>query len=204
MPELLGGFEGEYLELDTYQERFEEDFWTADGTGFWKLERQQYFREPGNPSWEAYRRGDWQEALRLIEDQHNDLLEYHRKAREHGITACRVRIVEFPIVPYLQWELHALRLRDATGGPVRVIGPESVAHLESAAPLPETATLGSDVLYEAVYDDSGALLGGRRFADKNLVARCRDITRELFSKGEELSAFFAREVATLPPPAHPS
>lgn len=50
---------GEPLTLAEYQADFARHFWNIDQRGFWKLERQQFFREPGDASWEAFARGEW-------------------------------------------------------------------------------------------------------------------------------------------------
>jgi hypothetical protein len=200
MPNLFDPADGELLSLDDYFDVFDKDLWSITEGGFWKLERQQFFREPSNESWRAFAEGDWDEALRLIEAGRDELVDYHRKVAEHDFTASRVRVVEFPIIPYVQWELHALRLRAETGALIRVIGPERVAELEHDGQLPEFATLGSRVLYEPVYDEHGVLSAGRRFQDRDLVRRCQQLTRKLFDEGEPLASFFEREVAPLPPP----
>lgn len=200
MPNLFDGADGELLSLEQYFNDFDKDLWSITEWGFWKLERQQFFREPSNESWRAFAGGDWDEALRLIEAGREELVAYHRKVAEHGFTASRVRVVESPLIPYVQWELHALRLRVETGASIRIVGVDRVAALEQDGQLPEFATLGSRVLYEPVYDEQGVLSAGRRFLDRDLVRRCQQLTQDLFDEGEPLMSFFDREVAPLPPP----
>jgi hypothetical protein len=53
MHELLAGAAGERLELAAYRADFRQHFWQVDQLGFWKLERQQFFQEPGDASWET-------------------------------------------------------------------------------------------------------------------------------------------------------
>ncbi|XQE81988.1 hypothetical protein ACN24L_27720 [Streptomyces microflavus] len=60
---------GRRLELDHYMEDFGRYFWDCDPEGFWKLERRQTFQEPGVESGEAFRRGNPEEALSLLEGQ---------------------------------------------------------------------------------------------------------------------------------------
>lgn len=199
MHDLLGGVEGERMELAAYYADFEENFWAITNPGFWKLERQQFFKEPGYDSWEAFSKGDWDESLRLLEAGRKDMLDYHRRIQEHGFIARRARIVEEPITPYLQWELHALRIRDQCGGSVRIVGPDQVAEFEQGAPLPEIYTLGSSVMYQAVYDEDGVLESALRFDDRDLVSRCQRFIQDLYQEGQPLESFFATHVAPLPP-----
>jgi hypothetical protein len=200
MHELLDGAAGERMELPAYYADFEKQFWNIDGLGFWKLERQQFFQEPGYNSWEAFARGDWETSLRLLEAGRADMDAYHRKIDEHGFVARRVRVVEEPITAYLQWELYALRVRDECGGKVRVVGPVQVTPLEATGPLPEIYTLGSAVLYEAVYDQRGILEAARRYTDRELILRCQRLIADLYAVGEPLEDYFSRHVADLPPP----
>lgn len=200
MPDLLDGVNSELLTLDDYNVAFDQDFWSIKEGDFWKLERQQHFREPDDDSWRAFAEGNWSEALRLLEARRDDLIDYYRKIAAHGFANYRVRVVEQPIIPYLQWELHLLRVRERAGALIRVIGPDKIAELESDGSLPEFATLGSTVLYQPVYDEHGVLCAGRRFRDRGLVDRCRTLTQTLYDEGEPLASFFDREVAPLPPP----
>ncbi|WP_432993175.1 DUF6879 family protein [Dactylosporangium sp. CA-233914] len=203
MRDLLDGATGERMELDAYYADFERNFWAISKLGFWKLERQQFFKEPGYDSWEAFAKGEWEESLRILEAGRADMADYHRRVEEHGFVARRVRIVEEPIIPYLQWELHALRVRDQCGGSVRIVGPDQVAAFEPDGPLPEICTLGSTVMYQAIYDQDGVLESARRFVDRDLIVRCQRFIEDLYEIAQPLEPFFADHVATLPPPRQP-
>jgi hypothetical protein len=109
-------------------------------------------------------------------------------------------VVEEPVSDYLLWELHALRVRDECGGPVHVVGAEQVAGFEDDGPLPEIYTLGSQVMYQAVYDEQGVLESARKFVDSHLILRCQKFIESLYDAGEPLEGWFERHVATLPPP----
>ena len=155
MRDLFGAAPGEPLELDAYREDFRRRDFAVDGYDSWKLERRQHFREPGDASWEAFVRGDWREALRLIEAQRSGLSDLSRLAAGHRCRLLRVRVVETPLTPYLQWELHLLRVRAECGGLIRVLGPEPLAEYEAESPVPELITLNDDTVYEIRYDAEG-------------------------------------------------
>lgn len=201
MPEPLDRAAGEPLELADYQVDFQDHFWQIDGAGFWKLERQQSFQEPGDESWEAFARGDWEEALRLLAARRAEIAADVRRSDEHGFAIHRVRVVAEPLTPYLQWELHLLRLREQCGTGVRVVEPAEVAPLETKEPLPEVNVLGDRVMYEILYDEDGILAGGRRFTDRALIGRWREFIAELYAAGKPLSDYFDRHVADLPAPS---
>src|ERR1700722_12736027 len=119
MPRPLGDAVGERLELREYYADFRRNF--PHAREFWKRESGQSFAEAGNASWEAFNRGDWAASLRLIEDLRGDLKEYFREVEAAGTSTYRVRIVSLPLTPYMQWELHVLRLRDEAGEPMRIL-----------------------------------------------------------------------------------
>ncbi|ANW18887.1 DUF6879 family protein [Streptomyces clavuligerus] len=191
---------GERLELDVYRADFQQYFWNIGDLGFWKLERQQHFQEPGVESWEAFHRGDWEESLRLLAGPGGHYQEHLKKVADHGFALHRVRVVEEPIVPYLQWELNLLKLKAECGERTRVIGPERVRGLEDEGPLPEIIVLADFVLYEIVYDADGILAGGVRHKEPATVSAWREFIKNLHAEGEEMVEFFRRRVADLSPP----
>jgi Family of unknown function (DUF6879) len=191
---------GERLELPEYYADFQRNFQRAKE--FWKLERGQAFAEPGNASWEAFNVGDWDEAMRLLEERREDLRCYHEENAAAGTQTRRIRIVSLPVTPYLHWELHLLKIRDETGGPIRILRAEAVADLEASGSLPDIYTMDNIVMYQAIYDHKGVLECALRYTSKDLVAHCRDFIMGLYSRGEPVGDFFKREIAHLPP-SHP-
>jgi hypothetical protein len=151
----LDGVTGERMELHAYYADFQENY--AQIKEFWKLERGQVYAEPGDASWEAFSSGDWEAAMGLLETRREDLTSYFREHAAHGTVGRRVRIVSLPPTPYLQWELHVLRLRDELGEPMRILQDGDVAGLEEEGPLPDIYTMDCRVMYQAVYDDHGVL-----------------------------------------------
>ncbi|MEV0776587.1 DUF6879 family protein [Streptomyces sp. NPDC050428] len=203
MRRLLIEASGDRLALDDYLEDFDKRFWNAGSfgeAGFWKFERQQSFREPGVESWEAFFRGDWDASLALIAGQRSHYEQYFQKIADHGFGLHRVRVVEEPVTPYLQWELHLLRLKEQCGEDTRIVQADAISLLESGTQLPEIAIIGSSALYEIIYDDDGTLDGGVRYTDGRLIAECREIIRGIHRSGEQLDSFFKRRVLSLPPP----
>lgn len=198
MPRPLGSAVGECLDLPAYYADFRRHFVRA--RKFWKLERGQVFAEPGDASWEAFDQGDWEESLRLLEERREDLKRYHQENAAAGTATRRIRIISLPVTPYLQWELHLLKIRDETGGPIRILQADDVADLEDQGPLPEIYTMDRDVMYQAIYDERGVLERALKYTDKAVVSRCRDFIAHLYARGEPISRFFEREIAHLPPP----
>jgi hypothetical protein len=165
---------------------------------FWKLERIQDFREPEEPSWVAMMEGDWDRALALAEATRNG--NPQEAEFPEGLIRRRVRIVETPVSPYLQWEMQMLKIRGDAGEHIRVLDAQAVKHLELERPLPELVVLGTSTMYAVLYDETGTLSGARRIDDPHVVEACRRELSEIYAKGEDLLTYFEREIAPLPPP----
>ncbi|MDF5755559.1 DUF6879 family protein [Spongiactinospora sp. TRM90649] len=188
-PYQLDDSAGIRLMRDDYRADFRTRQWTISGQPSWKLERRQHFRELGFASWEAFAVGDWDEALRLIEAERDFLIEFSSEAESKEIPLYRLRVVERPIDPYLQWELHLLNLRAECGELIRVIEAEQIREQEAERPLPELVTLGRSTLYRVLYNDEGESAGAVRFSSPDVVWKAERFIRELYEQGEDLTVF---------------
>ncbi|KAA2259514.1 hypothetical protein F0L68_21545 [Solihabitans fulvus] len=189
--EIFNGSDGYNVDVSQYWGRI---------SRFDKLERRQHFREPDNPSWEAFALGHWTEALRLHERARSAVEAEFAEDARRGMVSRRVRVVGQPVTPYLQWELHGLMLRAEHGESIRVVTPESLDRFALDDSLPELIFLGELAMYEVLYDTNDTLYGARKFTDRELIAGCLVDVAELHSQGEDLRTFFQREIVELPPP----
>ncbi|GLW06059.1 hypothetical protein Misp01_11890 [Microtetraspora sp. NBRC 13810] len=163
----------------------------------WKLERMQYFREPDVPSWAAAREGDWARSRALIDGMRPAL-----RAQSASLARLRrARIVERPVSPYLQWEMHVFLARTAAGETVRAVDAAALSGVEADGRLPEQLIVGSGLMYEILYDAAGEHTGARRIEAPGVIEACTAELTAIFAIGEPFSAYFAREIAPLPPPA---
>jgi hypothetical protein len=203
MPNLLSGVATSYLELKDYiadYQRVAEQL-TAP---IWKLELGQVFREPGNPSWEAYTDGRWEDALQHLQKSSEELSEYFAALRAQGSGFFRVRAVARPLSSYLQWEAHALNRRYLAGEQIRIVSTAAITALRSGhGEVPELVVLGQLTGYAVDYGTDGTPRGATKFDDPGAIARCRKLIEALYQRGEEFGAFFEREVLPLAPPIPP-
>ncbi|WP_051753449.1 DUF6879 family protein [Streptosporangium amethystogenes] len=188
------GAPAEQLSADQYLSDFWPYFQKLEGA-FWKLECRQSFSEPKNPSWRALARGDWAEALRIIDETADEIQAPVLQAP--GFPMHRVRIVRRPYTPYLRWELYFIRLRAQAGERIRVLDATALGNRL----LPELVILGSAVMYEVRYDDTGTLSGARKIRDPGLITSCRHEVEDLYSHAEDLLTFLDNDQAALPPPS---
>lgn len=180
---------GVTLSVEEYIDDFFPRFWHISEGDFWKLERIQSFQEQDSASWNAFARGDRDEAFRLIEARRASLAEYYAKVAHSGFTTYRARVVEDQITPYLQWELHSLRQRNELGEQIRVVSATEVAPLERQGMLPEIVTVGTEAVYEVLYDAQGTNTGAVRSEVPDDVTRWRAFIRDLYSLGEDIDDF---------------
>lgn len=167
----------------------------------WKLERSQVFRELNDPSWQAFAAGDWQRSLRLLEKDRGAVRAEARRNKRQGLSVRRVRVVEYPVSPYLHWELHALRMLAEEGFELSVLRADELSSLESRAQLPEVVVIGKRVLYEVQYLPDWTPCGARSIKEPHIIRTAAAEIADLYRRGEPLLDFFEREVAPLPAPA---
>lgn len=174
---------GETYGSDAYLDQFWRD---AEGIDLlWKFERAQTFREPGVESWEAFDAGDIERSLLLIEEEMRPAIAESRASRRFQVQ--RVRVVDEPLTPYLWWELHILRIRAENGDDIRAISSDVLQGQEFERPLPEIVGLGTSVLWHVLYDESGALAGGRRVTDQAIVGAARKEVARLAQLGRPIA-----------------
>ncbi|MEU9887651.1 DUF6879 family protein [Sphaerisporangium sp. NPDC051011] len=187
---------GEDLPVAEYQEEFDKVYAEAGDT-VWKLERAQEFHEPDVESWQAMMDGDWERSMALLEEWRLPLEEQYATHAEFR----RLRIVESPITPYLQWEINGLAIRVSTGERVRVLPADAVRDFERSSPLPELVIFSRSLCYEVLYNAAGAHTGARRVSDPQVIGPCLDALIRLYDQAEDLIAYHEREIMPLAPPA---
>jgi hypothetical protein len=108
--------------------------------------------------------------------------------------------VEEPLTPYVQWELHWLQMRAECGHRIRVVPARDISAAERASLLPELTLLGERTLYRVLYTEAGATEGAVCFTDPDIVAPWAAYLRSTYAAAEEMTSYFHRAVAHLPPP----
>lgn len=184
--------------------RYHEEYYRTFKSGIGhlnKLERGQHFKERGFASWEAFAAGQWDKALSLIAERRDAYVQQVEEADRLGVLQRRLRVVEFPVTPYVQWELHVLRLRVEVGDRIRLLDARTITDIEKHRPVPEVVILGDVAMFEVQYDDDGNAAGANHYTEPELIAETSAGFDALYGQSEEYVGFFDREVAPLPPPA---
>ncbi|WP_067183517.1 DUF6879 family protein [Microtetraspora niveoalba] len=186
---------GDLLNTNDYRADFSAGFHEIEGP-IWKLERAQNFDEGSDPSWNAMLDGDWERSKALLEESRPD----HAADLPARGELRRLRIVEWPLTPYMQWELHLLAMRARLGERGRALAASDVAFLEPGRPLPELVVFRTDLMYQVLYDATGTCVGARRITDAAVIEPCVTQISTLYGGAEEMAGYVEREVAPLPPP----
>ncbi|MEU1876206.1 DUF6879 family protein [Streptosporangium sp. NPDC020072] len=189
--------QGERLVREAYRRDFRQREAVLRNRDSWKLERRQHFEEQAVPSYDAFRRGDWDESMRLLEERTDSLLAMTREDELRNSFFHRVRVVEAPLTPYMRWELRSLRMRAECGERIRVVGAEAVAAFERGGPLPEVVVLGGRTLYRVLYTEGGVPDGAFRYTTPHLVRGWEDYIRGLYETGEDVRSYVDRELTSL-------
>ncbi|MER5420208.1 DUF6879 family protein [Streptosporangium roseum] len=112
---------GRRLNLDEFGTWFL-DAWSRTESRFLKLECWQSYREREvTTSQVAHERGDVQEAWRLLRQESETERSLYEDVERKGIDYARIRLIQEPLTPYLDYELIAYRIRAAMGETIEIV-----------------------------------------------------------------------------------
>lgn len=80
-----------------------------------KLETRQTYREPGNVSYEALERGEFELALKLLPKVRSEDDGLYQTLAEKKVDFIRCRPIVQPISDYLKWEIECYKLNEIKG-----------------------------------------------------------------------------------------
>jgi hypothetical protein len=93
-----------YMDEKAFRSTYRE-LMAATKCSFSKLETRQVYQEPGDASLSAFLKGDRMTAHALLRQPLEGADAESITASRRDISWTRIRLVEFPLTPYLQWEL---------------------------------------------------------------------------------------------------
>lgn len=126
---------------------------------FRKYEARLEYHDAGNPSFEAYLRGDMDTAIALLREGLTPSAKSYEKIREEGVTFTRVRPYVWPLNSYLAWEFLSYQISIELGENIFLF--DANKHPETLFPNQRDFVLFDDFAAIIInYNSSGALLGG--------------------------------------------
>lgn len=112
---------GTRLDLDGFGAAFS-SAWSQVEARFLKLECWQAYRESEtNESQRAYDRGEFDVARQLLEREAEADRPLYEDVRRRGIEYARVRLVQDPPTPYLEYEFLSYRIRAEMGENIEIV-----------------------------------------------------------------------------------
>lgn len=110
-----------FLNLDEFGARFS-DAWSRIESRFLKLECWQTYQElEAGKSQEAYNRGEIQEARELLLREAEFDRPLYEDIKRSGTEYARIRLVQEPLTPYLEYELLAYEIREEMGENIEIV-----------------------------------------------------------------------------------
>jgi hypothetical protein len=117
------------LNLEEFQSEFSAA-WSGLTQRFLKLECWQEYQElEASESQDAYNRGDIPEACALLQREAEADRPLYEDIGKRGLDYARIRVVQKPLTPYLEYELMAYRIRAVMGENIEVVRIDAATQL---------------------------------------------------------------------------
>jgi hypothetical protein len=157
--------------------------WETLTSRFFKFEGRQTYAEPGDSSFEAFRRRELEEARRLVVERIAAQQPLYRSAASRGVQIVRVRRYELPLTPYLRdYELYGYIAGTEFGEEVLMVeasDADALGQLIGETTLPDFVLFDDTVVLVQDYDVHGRFQGARRIDDPNSVRVFVHVTKML-------------------------
>lgn len=188
------------LSSSEFRERFLKE-WHRSIARFLKVERRQEYAEPNDPSYQAFARGNFAEAHRLVAERIREQESFYRPARAKGVDLVRVRIVDDPLSSYLRdYELPSYVVSAQLGERIVVTRAGEVKQVLDRFRVPDFLLFDARCVLVNNYNEAGAPDGALLVDEPALVDEYRSVAERLVASAVELETFLADEGITVPPP----
>lgn len=126
-----------------------------------------------------------------------------RDSERQGVGGWRLRVIEKPLTPYVQWDPPALRILTEEDFEIRALRSKHLASLEDRGQPLEVVATRDTAFYHVQYRPDWTPCGARRITDPRVISAATTDIAGLFDRGEPLIEFVDREVVALGEPANP-
>lgn len=156
---------------------------------WWRLHRESGHSMPDDMAWEAWRAGDRERALRLLDEEAPEWEEHRGYLRSCGVVDRRLWVPDLPLDDSGRFLAESHRRRAAAGLPVDVRPAPTVPYLEYQDRLPEVTVFHDYAVYRLCYTPDGVPDGAVRLAIPGLATRYARILEELALMGAPINEF---------------
>jgi hypothetical protein len=166
------------------------------------LHRTQERSYSNNPSWMAFRSGDWTRAMELIAQSASVLRSMCAYEASCGQRVRIIQVVASHLTASMQWRLHVLAQMAHCGREVRVVTADHIHPYEYGLPVADLTCVHRRVVYQTVYNQEAEEAGAIRYQGRWAAWGYRRAFRKLWDLGMPADEFFVRRIVDLPPPRY--
>ena len=153
--------------------------WDQIGQRFFKVERLQAYAEPGDPSYEAFLRGDMESAVAHLEERIGGEAELFLDMCRRHFQYVRLRMVELPLTPYLRYEFKSYPIGARYGQRVVVLNLEDGDNRATFSDVGELMVFDDFACMIHDYDAEGLMKGTWIIEGKDGVAPYVELVNRL-------------------------
>jgi|SRR5579863_353073 len=181
---------GDYASLERFLSAFDE-FSARVQRRIFKLERLQNYVESDNESWRQFQAGNVKRSLELMATIRAQEAQYDVGFFRRGLQFLRVRAVELPLSPYVEWEFQFHVISAQYGETILVTDVTDADRSGALWNARDFLLFDSFAVLVHDYDPEGLLLGGWICQDKEIIENCTELASQFTSRSVPLAAFLA-------------
>lgn len=163
--------------------------WESLQTCFTKIERLQSYEEFGDPSYEAFLKGDMKSAIHYLEERLAAQIPLYEMLNRKDADFVRIRIVDFPISDYLKYEFEAYRIAEGYGEKIFIVKSNDVISLINSVNISDYLLFDNSTAAIHNYNAKGSLLGGWTVKNKIAVNNYKEISDQLLKEAVPFNKF---------------
>jgi hypothetical protein len=156
-----------------------------------KLERLQSYVESDDESWREFQSGNIQRSLKLMPTLRAAEARYDIEFFRRGLQFLRMRAVELPLSPYLNWEFQSYIISAQYGETILVADVTNSDRNGALWNATDFLLFDSFAVLVHDYDSDGCLHGGWVCQDQASVKHYADLASQYTSVSVPLAVFMA-------------
>lgn len=149
-----------------------------------KVERLQEYNESDFEGYRAFKRGNFAEAKRLVQEMVKSQDDVYALVEKRNIAMIRIRIYEFPLSSYLvNYEIPAYLADIECGEDIRFVDVRSIDDILSETGISDYVLFDDNHVVALIYDgETGSLQEARLVEQDSLVQQYVEVSDELIKR----------------------
>lgn len=182
---------GAALTVEEFSARFDAE-WEKLSLRFFKYESLQYYKGEENAGFDAFRAGDYPEAIKRLRVARGEDRPFFESARRRGAQFVRVHAAHHPFSDYMQFEYYSYLMSEALGEEIYYVDERKV--MQSFDSLLSDFVLfdNRSVMFQD-FDESGQFQGGWFSEDREAITQFGNIATALMSHATPFEQYYYGE-----------